>query len=87
MPSPASGEREALAVGPASVVSGLATVAEGRSVDLQGVLSRFDFDPKTGDSPVDAVLLCTTFDARTRAVDATDLTIVKGPFVCGSPRR
>ncbi len=85
MPSPKG--KEPLAVGPTTVVSGLAMVAEGQSVDLQGVLSRFDFDPKTGDSPVDAVLLCTTFDPRTRAVDATDLAIARGPFACGAPGR
>jgi ABC-type branched-subunit amino acid transport system substrate-binding protein len=69
-------------VGPAMVIDGLARVAHGERVDLQGVISRFDFDDATGDSPFDAVVLCTTYDPARKLVDAVDLPIAPGPFEC-----
>lgn len=71
-----------LLVGPTSVVEGLAKVARGERVDLQGVVSRFDFDDETGDSRIDAVVQCTTYDSNTKLVDAIDIPIVPGPFRC-----
>ncbi len=69
-------------IGPSAVVSGLATVARGERIDLDGIISRFDFDLATGDSPVDAVLLCTTYDPATKAVDARDVAIKPGRVAC-----
>jgi ABC-type branched-subunit amino acid transport system substrate-binding protein len=72
----------AVEVGPSQVVAGLAAVARGERVDLGGVVSRFDFDLATGDSPVEAVLLCTTYDATRNHVDASDIAIEPGAVVC-----
>jgi len=73
-------------VGPADVVAGLALAADGARVDLEGVSSRLDFDLATGDSPVDAIVLCTTFDPAKKAIDAYDLPIVAGKMSC-PPKR
>ncbi len=70
-----------VAVGPSDLVQGIASAAEGRRLDLGGVITRLDFDPRTGDTAVDAVLLCTTYDPRSKRVDATD-----APIAPGSPR-
>ncbi len=78
LPSPGAVER---AVGPASVLTDLNLLAGGGSVDLQGVVTRFDFDAGTGDSPVDAILQCTRVDIADRKVDAIDI-----PIVAGAPR-
>jgi serine/threonine protein kinase/ABC-type branched-subunit amino acid transport system substrate-binding protein/uncharacterized caspase-like protein len=71
-----------LMVGPTTVVKGLTRVGGGERVDLQGVVSRFDFDDTTGDSPFDAVVLCTTYDPKTKLVDAADVPVAAGPFAC-----
>jgi ABC-type branched-subunit amino acid transport system substrate-binding protein len=67
-------------IGPATIVAGLAAVARGETRDLQGITSRFDFDMRTGDSPIDAVLQCTTFNMATRTVGAEDRPIVAKKF-------
>lgn len=78
---PGAGKKR-VPVGPAEVVSGLAIVADGGAIDLEGVSSRLDFDLATGDSPVDAVVLCTTFDTTTKTLDARDLPIAAGKMSC-----
>ncbi len=64
-----------ITVGPTELVQGMTAVAEGRAIDLTGILSRLDFDPATGDTAVDAVMLCTTYDAKTKSVDAVECTM------------
>ncbi len=79
LPAPGATERT---VGPATVLTDLNLVAGGGTVDLQGVVSRFDFDPTTGDSPVDAIVQCTRLDPSTRKVDAVDIPIAAGVPRC-----
>lgn len=71
---PAAGART-VPVGPADVVAGLALAGRGEPIDLDGVSSRFDFASGTADSPVDAVLLRTTFDEKKGLVDACEIPI------------
>jgi ABC-type branched-subunit amino acid transport system substrate-binding protein len=84
MPSGADAGIPLVAVGPNDLVQGMAIAAEGRTLDLNGVLSRLDFDPATGDTAVDAVLLCTTYDAASKRIDAVDAPIAPGPPRCAS---
>jgi eukaryotic-like serine/threonine-protein kinase len=70
-----------LSVGPSDLVRGFAAVARGERVDLGGVITRLDFDPRTGDTAVDAVVLCTTFDPASKRVAAVD-----SPIAPGAPR-
>jgi ABC-type branched-subunit amino acid transport system substrate-binding protein len=74
-------------IGPATVVAGLAAAARGEARNLQGITSRFDFDMRTGDSPIDAVLQCTTYNRETKTVGAQDRPIVAMTFgQLGHPR-
>lgn len=79
LPSPGAVERT---VGPATVLTDLNLLADGGAVDLQGVVTRFDFDAATGDSPVDAIVQCTRVNIAARTVDAIDVPIVAGPPQC-----
>ncbi|MBS2017730.1 MAG: protein kinase [Deltaproteobacteria bacterium] len=72
-----------LEVGPNDVVRGLAAAFRGDPLDLDGIVTRLDFDPATGDTAVDAVVLCTTFDAKSGQVDAIDARIAAG--ACARP--
>jgi serine/threonine protein kinase len=56
-----------MVVGPASILDGLATLRAGRNIDLAGALGALDFDPATGEAPVDYALLCCGVDAQGRA--------------------
>jgi serine/threonine protein kinase/uncharacterized caspase-like protein len=73
-----------VAVGPTSVVDGLTRAARGERIDLQGVVSKLDFDDETGGSPVDAdaVVQCTTYDPKTKKIDAADLAIGRDLRTC-----
>ena len=73
-----------VAVGPTSIVEGLRRAVRGERIDLQGVLSKLDFDDATGDSPIDAnaVVQCTTYDPQTKQIDAADLAIGRDLRTC-----
>jgi serine/threonine-protein kinase len=48
----------AVDVGPTGILGALAALASGDSIDLNGATGGLDFDPATGDAPVDFSVLC-----------------------------
>jgi ABC-type branched-subunit amino acid transport system substrate-binding protein len=52
------GPGPAIDVGPTNVFDGLAALARGGSIDLQGTQSGLDFDLATGDEPSDFAVVC-----------------------------
>ena len=70
-----------VAVGPNDLVQGIASAADGRRLDLGGVITRLDFDLRTGDTAVDAVVLH-DLQSPVKAIDARDAPIAPGPPRC-----
>jgi ABC-type branched-subunit amino acid transport system substrate-binding protein len=66
-------------VGPTVVFEALSELDHGRAIDLEGATSPLDFDPATGDAPIDYVINCLAVDghghATKEAVEA-ELTYV-----------
>jgi branched-chain amino acid transport system substrate-binding protein len=45
-------------VGPLAIVAGYSALIHGENIDLDGTLGHLDFDPKTGEEPIDMAVLC-----------------------------
>jgi hypothetical protein len=60
-------------VGPTDVFEGVATLASRGNIDLDGVETALDLDPKTGIAPVDYVLTCPGVDAKGKASEDVEL--------------
>jgi eukaryotic-like serine/threonine-protein kinase len=61
---------EAIDVGPGGILQATAALQRGESIDLEGVMTLLDFDPRTGDPTVDLRISCVR-NGRT-AVTLTD---------------
>ncbi len=66
----------AIEVGPTHVFETIAALSRGENVDLVGAANRFDFEPRTGESPADFVVQCVGVDSRGEASDAIDSGVV-----------
>lgn len=65
-----------LDVGPANIFESLRTLRAGGNIDLEGALGSLDFDPATGEAPVDYALLCCGVDEHGRASGSIESGLV-----------
>jgi hypothetical protein len=80
----------ALDIGPLTILDGYGRLARGENIDLDGTLGHMDFDPRTGESPVDLAILCVDVDRQGVASSVVESGLVfdaregvmKGKFVC-----
>jgi hypothetical protein len=63
-------------VGPAGVLEAFQTLRSGGRIDLEGAIGSLDFDPATGEAPIDYTILCFGVDDRGRAVPSVDSGLV-----------
>ena len=63
------GPGRSIDLGPAGIVDGLDLLSRGQSIDLDGVASGLDFDPKTGEAPSDFALECPAVGDDGRALN------------------
>src|SRR5262249_15540093 len=61
-------------VGPGGIYRALHALADGRSIDLEGVQTSLDFDPVSGEPPVDTAVFCLAPDGG----DGRAATIASG---------
>jgi len=63
-------------VGPAGIFDAFETLRSGMRVDLEGALGSLDFDPATGEEPVDYAILCCGTDGKGRASGSIESGLV-----------
>ncbi|MBL8739850.1 MAG: ABC transporter substrate-binding protein [Myxococcales bacterium] len=63
-------------VGPTRILEAFTELDRGGTIDLQGALSRMDFDLKTGESPADYAILCPRRGADKKTLDLIDSGLV-----------
>jgi len=59
-------------VGPAQIGEAFEVLRSGRRIDLSGAIGSLDFDPKTGDAPIDYAIVCPGVDDHGRASPDVD---------------
>jgi hypothetical protein len=65
-----------LDVGPSHIFEGLQTLRSGGNLDLVGAMGSLDFDPSTGEAPVDYAILCCGVDADGRASGSVESGLI-----------
>ncbi len=63
-------------VGPAGIFDAFAALRAGDHVDLSGALGELDFDPATGEAPVDYAIVCPGVDDRGAAGESVESGLV-----------
>jgi ABC-type branched-subunit amino acid transport system substrate-binding protein len=63
-------------VGPLAILEGYGALARGENIDLDGAIGRLDFDPETGEAPIDMAVLCVGVDGAGAATEAIESGIV-----------
>jgi branched-chain amino acid transport system substrate-binding protein len=70
------GPGSAIEVGAASILGAFDALNRGKQLDLNGATGSMDFDPRTGEAPVDLAILCASVDAKGAAADAVESGLV-----------
>jgi branched-chain amino acid transport system substrate-binding protein len=76
-------------VGPTGIFEAYGALARGEHIDLNGATGSLDFDPQTGDAPVDLAALCAAVDAHGAASESIESGVVfeaKASRLAGEPR-
>jgi serine/threonine protein kinase len=63
-------------VGPARIFDAYSALRRGESIDLNGAVGSLDFDPSTGEEPVDQTVVCAAIDEHGRAFDDVESGVV-----------
>jgi ABC-type branched-subunit amino acid transport system substrate-binding protein len=63
-------------VGPEGIFDAFTALRAGGSIDLNGATSKLDFDPSTGEAPVDHVVLCVGADGTGNATEGIESGLV-----------
>jgi serine/threonine protein kinase len=63
-------------VGPLGILEGFGALRGGERIDLNGSIGGLDFDPKTGEAPIDMAVLCIGVDHLGRANEAIESGLV-----------
>ncbi len=63
-------------VGPAGIYDAFQTLRTGGHIDLNGAIGSLDFDPATGEAPIDYSILCPGVDDHGRATAAIESGLV-----------
>jgi hypothetical protein len=63
-------------VGPRGIYDAFATLRSGGKIDLNGAIGALDFDPATGEAPVDYAILCCAVDDHGRASSMVESGLV-----------
>jgi hypothetical protein len=63
-------------VGPSGVLEAFQMLRAGGRIDLEGAIGSLDFDPATGEAPIDYTILCFGVDEHGRAVPSVDSGLV-----------
>jgi hypothetical protein len=63
-------------VGATGILGAFGLLSAGQSVDLNGATGSLDFDPHTGEAPVDLAVVCAGIDAHGAAVEAIESGVV-----------
>jgi hypothetical protein len=63
-------------VGPRGILEAFKTLRAGGRIDLEGAIGSLDFDPATGEAPIDYTILCFGVDDRGRALPSVDSGLV-----------
>jgi hypothetical protein len=72
------------------ILAAFGALRGGGNIDLTGATGRMDFDPVTGEAPVDFTLVCAEVDASGKAVGGADSGVLfdvasgrwSGPLEC-----
>jgi branched-chain amino acid transport system substrate-binding protein len=63
-------------VGPLAILDGLGALRGGANIDLEGTIGHLDFDPATGEAPVDMAILCVGVDRTGVATEGIESGMV-----------
>jgi hypothetical protein len=67
---------EKIDVGPAQILAGFEILRSGANIDLNGAIGALDFDPATGEAPIDYSIVCMGLDDRGNASRPVDSGLV-----------